>query len=204
MYKDFDEDFPQKKNISSNIIKVKNIIDDIFGSEGLVGTKFTTKSDFLSLFTSLYKLNEEYNIPKKNMIKVLKILTKFSADVHKLVLVENTNGKKLSDATRQYASSVANRHTTSQKERDIKDTAIRQTLLPYLISIDKKRVANDDERLYIWNTKSHKCDKCKKVVKSYNDYDCDHIKKYSNGGKTILSNFRVRHSSCNRRDNRKN
>lgn len=201
MYRDYDKDFKQKSMIKNKIIRTKEMINDLFTVDGLEGTIFTTKSNFLALFTSLYYLNQHYSIQKKKYPTIKKELKKFSKEVQKMVHLDER--KNPNESVEKYAISVLNRHTTSSKERDEKNSALEQLLLPYCVSLDKKRAPNEAERLYIWNTKTHKCAKCRKTVKQYSDYDCDHKTKWTDGGKTELSNLRVLHKKCNRSDNQK-
>ena len=201
MYRDYDKDFKQKSIIKNKIIRTKDMISDLFMVDGLEGTIFTTKANFLALFTSLYYLNQHYSIQKKKYTSIAKELKKFSKEVDLMVHLEQT--KNPNELVEQYAVSVTNLHSTSAKERDEKNSALKQLLLPYCVSLDKKRAPNEAERLYIWNTKTHKCAKCRKVVKKYSDYDCDHKRKWADGGKTELSNLRVLHKKCNRSDNQK-
>lgn len=69
--------------------------------------------------------------------------------------------------------------------------------LPYLIPKDNKRTFNDEQRQLAWDlSKDKKCAICRKKVE-WTDYELDHKKPYSKGGKTELTNAQITHKSCN-------
>ena len=62
---------------------------------------------------------------------------------------------------------------------------------------DTKRLFSDVQRRIIWaKTKAHKCCKCHKSL-SWPNFEIDHIKPYSKGGKTDLSNAALICKRCN-------
>jgi hypothetical protein len=66
------------------------------------------------------------------------------------------------------------------------------------IDLDLNRNFSENQRIELWNTREHKCNICGGIITDITCMDVDHMKRYSEGGKTVLENAALTHSQCNR------
>ncbi len=62
----------------------------------------------------------------------------------------------------------------------------------------RKRQLTYAQKIWCWEHNSHKCYICGKTVSKFSDAEFDHVRAYSKGGATNLSNVRIVHRQCNR------
>lgn len=72
-------------------------------------------------------------------------------------------------------------------------------------NVDKKRQFSKDQRYEIWSNEKNKskdgivyCSKCGKEIKSWHDFNADHILAHTKGGKTTLENCQILCEHCNK------
>ncbi len=62
----------------------------------------------------------------------------------------------------------------------------------------KKRQLTHAQKIWCWENNPHICYICGKRVNKLSDAEFDHVKAYSKGGATNLSNVKIVHRQCNR------
>ena len=69
---------------------------------------------------------------------------------------------------------------------------------PDVTVLDQRRRFNDDERAVIWLRAKKRCESCSTKIETLSEMDADHVKRWAQGGLTILLNARCLCKSCNR------
>jgi len=192
-YRMYDKSFPNKEKRIKEFKTVENKISEIFGDD-LVKIRWRQKVDFYSLFHTIYKLSKVYYFPEERYDEIRKSLKKFASLVDKHVQIAETVAED--PLVREYVENVEKR-TTHKSTRQKRYEIVRHLLIPFLIAKDTRRNFNEEERRIAWAlSKDKKCAICRKTVE-WNDYQLDHEKPHSKGGKTELRNSQITHKSCN-------
>lgn len=165
----------------------------------MIKTRWRGKADFYSFFLAIYELSKTYYFPEERYDEINGCLTKFGSEVDKHV----KQSEKTSDnpLVREYVENVEKR-TTHKATRQKRYKIVRELLIPFLIAKDKRRDFNDEERRIAWDNSDKKCAICGKKV-DWEEYELDHIKPFSKGGKTSLENSQITHKSCNAKKSNK-
>ena len=136
------------------------------------------------------QLLKEYQFPAERYDELRNSLNSFLNEVE-----QKGNSSKQSAVKEYTEASVA--HTTNQSQRKKRVAIVRQLLIPFLIAKDIRRGFNEEERRIFWNISPQKnCAICGKEVK-WGDYEIDHKKAHSKGGKTELNNLQTLCYDCN-------
>lgn len=191
-YRDYDSMEPDE------VLKYKKMLRNIFSlieaimGEDLKTTRFNNKSDFYSLFYTLFSLK---------YIKKLKIDNEVFGEIKK-ILIDISIGAKADAVNPQlleYFIKTVNAGDT-ESNRKFRDNYLNELIEPLCIARDPRRIFNESEKQFLWHKSDDKiCPLCNEVILSYTDCEIDHIVSWSNGGRTDLSNAQIAHSNCNRR-----
>lgn len=186
-YRIHDSVWDNKEEMKKEYNRIIILLGDIF--ESLKGTRWKTKSDFQSLFYTLYELNREYIIPAEKYEEIKDCLINFSDRVV-------SEGVDSADVDIKEYSKTTIAHTNDKSQKEIRNKILRNLLVGFLIPRDKKRNFTEEERMIIWAKSDKKCCDCKNTI-TYEQYHADHTDAHSKGGKTILDNGRVLCIGCN-------
>jgi len=187
LYSTFQEKNKAIKNVKRSISTIEKILP-----ETLKGTNFDSLTNFYSLVGAINRTTEDCSILNEDLKKVNKELREFM----RLVMIEKDGSKD--ENVRKYWESTQE-GTRSKKNRTTRVDILTNILWNFTIPIDDKKQFSENQRKEIWNrSKSKKCMVCRRKVEKYDDYEADHVKPYSKGGKTIVGNGQVAHKWCNR------
>ena len=141
------------------------------------------------------------------------IIEKFSPTVYDSIMLSFASFKP--GAIRNHADDIRSdiqetkRNNERYKDACYAATGSRKKVFTRVKTIENiisNRLSNDDlgsrlfkpEDKFILFHEGYVCSYCGSVILSPDDAEIDHIKPYSMGGKTILENAQLLHSSCNR------
>jgi len=192
-YQRHDQTLPNKEARRKEFAAIERKIEEIFDHD-LVKTRWRGKVDFYSFFLAVYELSRAYYFPPERYDEMKACLVKFAFEVDKHV----KQSEKTSDdpLVREYVENVEKR-TTHRATRQKRYEIVRSLMIPFLIAKDKRRDFNEEERRIVWAiSEDKKCAVCGKKVE-WEDYQLDHKKSFSKGGKTELKNSQITHRSCN-------
>ncbi|MBI2830236.1 MAG: DUF262 domain-containing protein [Chloroflexi bacterium] len=174
-----------------NIVK-KTVLDN--------STRFVNKGDFYSLFYAVnyFRLNG-YIFDKTNLEKMRETLSVLTTDIS-----ARADVKRFADyhnSTQQAVDSYQSRNVRFEVLRDLfepmmsekKDVTRNFTLLQKQVIWNKSANVTDQV-----GKRGKICGICGMVVESFDEYEPDHIKRWTEGGRTEISNGRVTHALCNR------
>lgn len=202
-YEAYNAVFDDRKTIEKRFEKVLKTIKGILPD----ASRFTTNlSDFYTLFLFIDKLIQDKSISldNTNTQVIRESLKKFELDY---ALFTEKRGPDRSDYLifEDYRETIVGR----QREKEVRIK--RQEIISHLIApglkhtdLDPQRIFSQDQKNYIWqSSKDKRCGLCGLVVSAFDDYEPDHIKKWSEGGRTTIVNGQVAHKTCNKRNNGK-
>lgn len=165
-------------------------------------TRLKKAADFYTLVTVFDKLSQEgaalQNVGSRQLAGAL--LTEFANQVDfASKSIKDFNRKaELNTHALNYALSVKEGGDSASHRRD-RQKLILDLLKDVYVEKDCHRIFNDIQRRIIWNsTKNHKCcnPKCRKPLR-WPDFEVDHVKPHSKGGRTDLENAALICKSCN-------
>jgi hypothetical protein len=88
--------------------------------------------------------------------------------------------------------------TDSFKQRITRERILREVLNQTFDELDSVRLFNATQRRIVWHaSNSKKCAFCKQQIRRWEDMAVDHVRPYSSGGRTMLSNAAIAHRRCN-------
>jgi hypothetical protein len=188
----------QAKKLSSKVTTVFNRINNMFPN--LHQTRFRQISDFYSLATLISRFEEEELIltdKKKNALaNDLVIAFSIGVDILRERQKKAQGGLSQFDKYREYLLTVTNA-TDEYSQRKKREIILRGLLETIFMKKDSERLFSPEQRRIIWNSSEERlCEKCKKPV-TWQDFTVDHIKPYSKGGETKLTNAAIMHQKCN-------
>lgn len=187
-YQLYDDKFDDKESKEREFLKILTLIQEIFGD--LRPTIWRGKSDFYSLYLSLAELSKEYIIPTEKYAEIKIKLNQFEDKIL-------TEGEASKDSDVREYSKIRTKGSSDLNSRKKRNEILRKLIIPYLIAKDPKRNFTNEERIIAWHLSKDKiCAVCKKTVE-YGDYELDHIKPHSKGGKTSIANSQITHEKCN-------
>jgi len=184
-YEQFDKSFPDKDKVKTVFEKVYKEITKILPD--INTTIFKEQSRFYPLFTAFYHyIYGDYTLGL-DIDNVRRLLL----DIHL-----NYENKEMPIFRDFYDSTSA--HTNNVKNRKIARNIIIDVLSVAYIVKDSVRLFSEYQKQYLWHKSEDKiCCLCNNIILSYKDVHVDHIIPWTNGGKTILENAQITHSSCN-------
>ncbi len=193
------------KNIKEQCVKTLNRLKIMFPE--LKETRLRQLSDYYTLAVLMWKFEKSGFIltDKRRNSLAFDLLRNFANGVDEVRDSQKGAGgiKPGQELYREYLLTVL-QSTDEIKQRQKREEILKGILESLFEKKDNKRMFSSEQRRLIWNSESEsKCAICGKAV-SWEDFTADHIKPYSKGGKTSVSNAALTHRSCNaRKGNRK-
>ncbi|MDY6953381.1 MAG: DUF262 domain-containing protein [Thermodesulfobacteriota bacterium] len=188
----------QIQKASKQTIKVLNRIGNIFPMIGQ--TRFCKTVDFYTLAVLISKFDNEGLILTYGTRNRLAqdLLIAFSTKVDEVgELQKKAKGiKPGQDIFRRYLDTVR-QQTDAASQRKKREEILRNLLQSLFERKDSRRLFSEEQRRIMWNTaQSRRCKQCKKEL-SWQDFTLDHVKPWSKGGRTQLSNAAILCHPCN-------
>lgn len=186
------------REVEAKVVRTLNTIKKMFPD--FRQTRFRQLSDFYSLAVLIYKFDSENLIltdRRRNKL-AWDLLMAFSSGVDQTRLLQ----KKVQgiptklEKCREYLLTVL-QGTDEISQRRRREDILRGLLESIFRKKDKERLFSQEQRRILWNTsKDRLCRKCGKPV-TWSDFTVDHIRPFSKGGETKLSNAAIMHHDCN-------
>ena len=186
------------KDSEVKVVRTLNNIKRMFPD--LYQTRFKQLSDFYSLAILVYKFDVENLIltdRRRNKL-AWELLVAFSSGVDQTRLLQ----KKVQgiptklEKCREYLLTVL-QATDEISQRRRREDILRGLLESIFQRKDKDRLFSQEQRRILWNTsKDRLCSECGGPV-TWADFTVDHIRPFSKGGETKLSNAAIMHHNCN-------
>jgi hypothetical protein len=178
----------RKRQLKSQFQKVLKYIKKIVADRS---TRFVNKGDFYTLFYTMnYFVTSDFVFHKINLEKINETLSYLTLEIR-----EDSKIHKLAEyynSTQEAVDSFPNRNLRFEVLRDLFEPMMAEKK-------DARRNFTLLQKQVIWNkSPDKKCGICGKVVRAFNVYEPDHIKKWAEGGRTEIFNGRITHRSCNR------
>lgn len=192
------------KYVKEQCVKTLNRFKIMFPN--IKTTRFCQLSDYYSLAVLIWKfeMNSLILTDKKRTKLAFDLLRNFSNGVDQTRELQRKArgihpGQEL---YREYLLTVL-QSTDEIKQRQKREEILKGVLESLFEKKDSNRNFSREQRRLIWNSEDDpKCAICKRVV-TWEDFNADHIKPHSKGGKTKISNAALTHRSCNiRKGNR--
>jgi hypothetical protein len=184
----------------SEVGRVVNILRRMY--PGMKSTRFANIADFYSLFMFTWKLdqgrcvltNRKRNRLASDLLKSLSNGVDIVRDQQKKARGARPDQRMFAD----YLLTVQG-DTDSLATRQRREAVLEKLLGGLFEKKDERRLFSAEQRRLIWNSEEkRRCRKCKRPL-SWENYTLDHIKPYSLGGPTRLSNASLLCRSCNSR-----
>lgn len=192
-YKMYDETFTDREDWVKKFKATENRIEGIFGAE-MGSTRWRRKPDFYSLFLAVYELSKDYYFPEDRFEDIRDALVEFASEVD--LQTKRKNRTKGEGLVQDYVSNVT-LATTNRETRFRRYEIVRELVIPHLVARDRRRSFTEEERRIKWAmSKERKCAICGEPVE-WENYQLDHTKPHSKGGRTELRNSQITHKSCN-------
>ena len=192
-------------NCTQQFVRTLNIVKKMFPN--LRSTRFANSSEFYSLFILVWELDSAkfiLNNPSRNR-QAQTLLTWLSNGVD---TVRSQVSKAQGAAPDQQI--FANYLFTTRGDSDSAATRnrradiLRQMLGGLFERKDEKRGFTPEQRRLLWNSDEHKkCPSCSEIL-TWENFTIDHVKPYSLGGKSTLSNAALMCRKCNSKKGAKN
>lgn len=190
IYSDYDTwDEEEMIEHHTHFKKTYNLITKNIFEGQLHGSRFKSLNGFYSVYEYLYdKLYRQgMKLDPESNSQIRDTLTWLSKEIR----MEGVGlGKEWFDLTQQGGD--------TSNARNQRKLILSKILDVYFTTTDPKRAFTEEERIIAWNTSNKICGICNKEIRTFNEYDLDHIVPHSRGGKTNLNNAQVTHLSCNR------
>lgn len=211
-----------EKTVTDCFKKITAIFPQGFhaASQLLKGSRL--QNDAYALLAALMKYEKSYAAIKSHSADYAKAIVKLKeASISYLTALRSANnvsltevddkyqfklkdqsGKPLEDEfatlAKRYAQTFTGGQVNGQKQREIR----RDIWFRVLCGVSPMNASNRNfstlQRHLIWELKPHLCPRCNQEVTDRNYWDAGHIKPFSEGGETSISNGRVEHVHCNR------
>ncbi|MBV6402423.1 MAG: hypothetical protein CNIPEHKO_02735 [Anaerolineales bacterium] len=183
---------------SKQFVRTLNIIKKMFPE--LRSTRFANSAEFYSLFMLIWEMDQDkfiLNNSRKN--KQAQILLKWLSNGVDLVRSKISKAEGAQPDEQIFANYLFTTRgdSDSAATRNRRADILRQILGGLFEKKDEKRGFTLEQRRLLWNSdESKKCPNCKKTL-SWENFTIDHIKPYSLGGRSSLSNAKLMCRSCN-------
>ena len=186
--------------LSREFVTTLNIVRKMFPN--IHQTRFSNTVDFYTLFMLLWEFQTKgYVLADRRR----------NAMAERLLRQLSTGVDELRDATRQgramrtvnklcqeYLPTVLG-DTDSAATRERRAAIVRGLLAPIFAFKDTQRGFSAEQLRILWNRDERpRCRICHKPI-TWNDVTVDHMKAWSRGGPTSLTNAQIAHRSCNSR-----
>ncbi len=163
-------------------------------------TRFRNSAEFYSLFMVVWGLQQHkllLNDRRRNQV-AMKLLQKFSGGVDE---VREQQRKALGARPDQRIFAdyllLVQQSTDAITPRKRRGEMIQHLLDGLFERKDEKRIFSPEQRRLLWNSEEKKtCALCDEAL-DWTNFQVDHIKAYSKGGKTELTNAALTCASCN-------
>ena len=186
-------DMPDAVKVVQRAIKIIwDILPDINS------LRFHKLSDFYSLVFWFAMRQDELAVSDRDARNIAgALLREFSVRADKAYQeIKDGKLKESDEKIVAYIQSVRD-GGDSKSHRKERDRILSEILDGVFEKKDSRRGYNEIQRRIIWGAaKVHKCSRCKRNLTWY-DFQVDHIKPHSKGGKTVLSNAALICASCN-------
>ena len=167
---------------------------------GIEGTRFCKISDFYSLVMVFDKLQHEgYAVTCADSLRNAgEVLRKFGLKVdHIYEQMRKFDSRYEPDSEAlEYVDAVRSNGDCAQNRRT-RERVLMELLEGVFAKKDKDRYFNEFQRRIIWGaSKEPRCSRCGCKLK-WSDFQVDHVKAHSKGGKTVLANGKLICRECN-------
>lgn len=197
-YARFDTEFNNEETWKRKFSSTLDLIKELLPGPSRFTKNFT---DFYTLFLYLYNLKNEADI-RLEMYDNKRVISDTLTDFDLKYTESSERGSASSgEIFEEYRLTIE----AASKEKSMRDkrySIISGLINPGLqrIDLDPNRIFSEDQKRCIWNSSTDKvCEYCNQRVENYHEYEPDHIIPWSHGGKTVVTNGRVFHVTCNRR-----
>lgn len=177
-----------------------NLIKKIFPN--IHQTRFANTVDFYTLFLLIWEFSQKDFIltdRRRNTIAE-RILRKLSTGVDELRQAgrEGRPLRQVNKLCQDYLPTVLG-DTDSAATRERRAAIVRGLLAPLFDYKHDKRAFSAEQRRILWNRDERPlCRICHKPI-SWEDVTIDHVKAWSRGGATTITNAQIAHRGCNSR-----
>lgn len=184
--------------LSREFTTILNLVKRMFPN--IYQTRFTNTVDFYTLFMLIWELHDKGFIltdRKRNAIAE-RLMRRLSTGVDELrqAAREGRAMRKVNKLCQDYLPTVLG-DTDSAATRERRATIVRGLLAPLFDFKDSQRIFSTEQRRILWNRDDRPlCKLCKKPI-SWEDVTIDHVKAWSRGGSTTITNAQIAHRHCN-------
>lgn len=165
-------------------------------------TRFHRRSDIYSLVLLLMALRRDGFIldDSQRAAQAWQVLRRLSTGVDELGSDEaNGIASEAGQVCQRYLMTVKE-GTDARSKREAREEILRSLVASIFEEKDKQRLFTDEQRRLLWNnSKRTECEICNEPIESWADFEADHRKPHSKGGKTRLTNGALTHRRCNRK-----
>ncbi|WP_028167342.1 GmrSD restriction endonuclease domain-containing protein [Bradyrhizobium elkanii] len=163
-------------------------------------TRFRNTAEFYSLFLLVWEMHREKCVftDRKRNAMAFSLIRKLSTEVDLLreQLRKARPGRMNQRIYQDYLLTVQG-DTDSSASRERRRQILKGLLWSLFERKDEKRSFSVEQRRILWNSEQQPlCPKCKRAI-AWNDVSVDHIRAYTRGGKTSLTNAQLMHRRCN-------
>lgn len=166
----------------------------------LKATRYRNQSEFYSLFMLVWEFRQQHMIlsDRKRNDVAMKLLARFSNGVDE-VREQQLKAKGAQPHQRIYADYLltVQQGTDNLPHRKARAEKLRGLLTGLFEQKDERRTFSPEQRRILWNSDEKKrCSQCGCVL-DWTNFQVDHVKAHSRGGKTVLSNAALICQPCN-------
>lgn len=177
------------KEFNETLKLLKRIFPDI------VSTRFNGLADFYTLFMLVWSwryLNKNVLTNSKTYKLLNAYLIEFGNQCDRIKKSTDNYQIERVEGDQIYINymMIVKSSTDSINQRRNREKILSQVFNYTFETKDPYRNFSKEQRRLLWNNSNKKCAICNKKL-SFNNFHADHIKPYSKGGKTILSNAQV-------------
>ena len=163
-------------------------------------TRFRNSAEYYSLFMVMWSFHQQGLVMKdrRSNAAAMKLLQRFSAGVDH-VREQQRKAQGAGEDQRLFADylMMVQQSTDSLTPRKRRGELISQLLASLFAARDNRRAFSPEQRRLLWTSDEvKKCSRCRDEL-SWENFQVDHIKPYSRGGLTVLSNAALICGPCN-------
>lgn len=193
---------PERGNAKIRLLRLLGEIRRFSGKEGLNDYVKQHKDDSFATDQKEIKKYIDFIADVFDTYSFLAIQFKLALKYYKDVVIWKTKKNEINFAVKKFLKSDDAKILASRKAKEIED--IIQTIVNN-ISVDPKRLFTKDDKLQLASKKKaidnkYQCEICKNYF-YLDELEVDHIKAWSKGGRTVLSNAELLCKPCNIKKN---